>query len=228
MTRTDSPLVTCTDVSKSYADGKQRVAAISDLSVQVFGGKVTALVGPSGSGKTTLLHLIGGVEHADSGTIIAAGSRLDALSRSELTEFRAAHVSFIFADLNLLPVLSAYENITLGIELLRLPEPEKHRRTMAALELVGLSDRAHSRPADLSSGERQRVAVARALAREATLVIADEPTAHLDHDLALQVTCLLKDLATTLGSCVLIATHDSAVAAEADRVIRLEDGRAVS
>jgi putative ABC transport system ATP-binding protein len=225
---TKSPLVVCTEVNKSYADGDSSVAAICELSMDARAGEVTAVVGPSGSGKTTLLHMIGGVEHADSGTVVAAGIALDALSRSELTSFRAQHVSFIFADLNLLPVLSVYENISLGLSLLRLAEPENHRRAMEALELVGLADRAHRLPATLSSGERQRVAVARALARNSTLVIADEPTAHLDHDLALQITDMLKNLATTQNTCVLMATHDRAVAGKADRILSLEDGRQVN
>jgi putative ABC transport system ATP-binding protein len=223
-----SPLVTCTEVNKSYADGDRSVAAISELSMEARPGEVTAVVGPSGSGKTTLLHMIGGVEHADSGTVVAAGVTLDSLSRSELTSFRAQHVSFVFSDLNLLPVLSVYENVSLGLTLLRLAEPVKHRRAMAALDLVGLADRAHRLPATLSSGERQRVAIARALARESTLVIADEPTAHLDHDLALQITNLLKCLATEHNSCVLMATHDRAVAGKADRILYLEDGRRVT
>ncbi len=225
MSSLSSPLVACTDVSKSYADGDQAIVAIGEVSMEAHAGQVTAVVGPSGSGKTTLLHLIGGVEHADSGSIVAAGVDLGELSSSEQTAFRAQHVSFVFADLNLLPVLSIYENISLGLTLLRLAEPEAHRRAMSALDLVGLADRAHRLPATLSSGERQRVAVARALARESTLVIADEPTAHLDHDLALEITALLRRLAADHGSCVLMATHDRAVADEADQVLRLEDGR---
>jgi putative ABC transport system ATP-binding protein len=190
-------------------------------------GQLTAIVGPSGSGKTTLLHMIGGVEHADSGSIVAAGADLGELSSSEQTVFRAQSVSFVFADLNLLPVLSIYENISLGLALLRLAGPEAHRRTMSALDLVGLADRAHRLPATLSSGERQRAAVAKALARESPLVIADEPTAHLDHDLALEITDLLRRLAVDHDSCILIATHDRAVADEADEVLRLKDGRRV-
>lgn len=220
-----SPLVACTEVSKSYADGDQSVIAISELSMEAHAGQLTAIVGPSGSGKTTLLHMIGGVEHADSGSIVAAGADLGELSSSEQTVFRAQRVSFVFADLNLLPVLSIYENITLGLALLRLAGPEAHRRTMSALDLVGLADRAHRLPATLSSGERQRAAVAKALARESPLVIADEPTAHLDHDLALEITDLLRRLAVDHNSCILIATHDRAVADEADEVLRLKDGR---
>ncbi len=225
MSPVSSPFVVCTEVSKSYSDGDQAVVAVSELSMEAHAGQVTAVVGPSGSGKTTLLHLIGGVEHADSGSIVAAGVDLGELNSSEQTAFRAQTVSFVFADLNLLPVLSVYENISLGLTLLRLAEPEAHRRTMSALDLVGLTDRAHRLPATLSSGERQRVAVARALARESTLVIADEPTAHLDHDLALGITALLRRLVADHGSCVLMATHDRAVADEADQILRLEDGR---
>ncbi len=227
MISTSSPFVACTEVSKSYADGDQAVGAISELSMEAHAGQVTAIVGPSGSGKTTLLHLIGGVEHLDSGLIIAAGVDLGELSSSEQTAFRARNVSFVFADLNLLPVLSIYENISLGLALLRLGQPDAHRRAMSALDLVDLADRAHRLPATLSSGERQRVAIARALARESTLVIADEPTAHLDHDLALQITNLLRSLAADHGSCVLMATHDRTVAEGADQILRLEDGRRI-
>ena len=227
MSPASSPFVACTEASKSYADGDQAVIAISELSMEAHAGQVTAVVGPSGSGKTTLLHLIGGVEHADSGSIVVAGAALGELSSSEQTAFRAQNVSFVFADLNLLPVLSVYENISLGLTLLRLAEPEAHQRTMSALDLVGLADRAHRLPATLSSGERQRVAVARALARKSTLVIADEPTAHLDHDLALGITGLLRCLAADHGACVLMATHDRAVADEADQILRLEDGRRI-
>ncbi|MEE8440455.1 MAG: ABC transporter ATP-binding protein [Spirochaetia bacterium] len=221
------PLVACFEVSKSYADGDQAVVAISELSMEARAGQMTAVVGPSGSGKTTLLHLIGGIEHADSGSIIAAGADLGELSSSEQTAFRAQNVSFVFADMNLLPVLSVYENISLGLALLRLSARDVDRRAMSALDLVGLADRAHRLPATLSSGERQRVAVARALARESTLVIADEPTAHLDHDLALQITNLFRSLAGDHGSCVLMATHDRAVAEEADQILLLEDGRRI-
>jgi len=127
-----SPFVICTEVSKSYTDGDQKVVAVSELSMEARAGEVTALIGPSGSGKTTLLHMIGGVEHADSGSIVAAGVDLGELNSSEQTAFRAQNVSFVFADLNLLPVLSVYENISLGLALLRLAEPEAHRRAMAA------------------------------------------------------------------------------------------------
>jgi len=149
MNPASSPFVICTDASKSYADGDQKVAAVSELSMEARAGEVTALIGPSGSGKTTLLHLIGGVEHADSGSIVAAGVDLGELSSSEQTAFRAQSVSFIFADLNLLPVLSVYENISLGLALLRLAEPEAHRRAMAARIRAG-----HSRRTDRPPGSR--------------------------------------------------------------------------
>lgn len=225
MTETTRSPVVCVEVSKAYADGAETIKAISDLSLEADAGKVTALCGPSGSGKTTLLHLIGGVEPADSGSVVVAGVDLTSLSNLEMTSFRALQVSFVFADLNLIPVLSILENVNLGLLLLKLPAPETHRRAMAALEHVGLADRAHRLPRTLSSGERQRVAIARALARRSPLVIADEPTAHLDRELADAMGVLLRDLATTAGSAVLMATHDTAVADKADRIIRLQDGR---
>jgi len=220
--------VSCSDISKSYPDGGNIVAAISELSMEADAGTVTAVVGPSGSGKTTLLHMIGAVEHPDSGSIRVAGIGLNDLSGEEQAEFRAQHVSFVFADLNLLPVLSLYENIMLGLHLLHLPMPEMHHRATAALELVQLADLAHRLPAALSSGERQRAALARAVARASSLIIADEPTAHLDHAFAMQIATLLKRLATDNGTCVILATHDQAVAAAADQILRLEDGRLVS
>lgn len=219
------PAFVCTDVGKRYADGETTVEALCDVSLTGHLGQVIAVVGPSGSGKTTLLHLIGGSDYADSGSVFAAGIPLESLSTSERADFRASFVSQLFSDSNLLPVLTAYENVMLGLSLLRLPEPEKHHRATEALERVGLKERQHRRPSALSSGERQRTAVARALARRAPIVIADEPTAHLDHELAAEITRLLVDLSHDVPSCIVVATHDAAVADFADRVVRLRDGR---
>lgn len=220
-------VVTCTDVSKRYADGAKQVSAVRDVSLETREAEMVAVVGPSGSGKTTLLHLLGGIERPDDGSVVAAGAELSDLNGSELAAFRAHNVSFVFAHLNLLPVLSLYENITLALGVLPLSPAEAHGRAMQALDAVGLADLAHRMPDALSSGERQRGAIARALARDSAIVIADEPTAHLDHDRAVAITTLLRHVADHAGASVIIATHDQTVADFADRVIRLEDGRRV-
>jgi ABC-type lipoprotein export system ATPase subunit len=223
----ESAFVRCVDIDKSYSDGESAVAALTGVSLSAGAGQVTAVVGPSGSGKSTLLHLIGGVERADSGAVHCAGDDLGSMSSAERTEFRASTVSFVFADFNLLPILTAYENVMLGLALLQIPVPEQHHLATSAFERVGLGDQMHRLPRSLSSGERQRVAIARALARKSPIVVADEPTAHLDHGMALEIVSLLGELAGEQGSCVILATHDRTVAEQAHQIVRLQDGRRV-
>lgn len=217
----------CSRVEKIYTDGETQIVALTDLDLGGHAGEMIAVVGPSGSGKSTLLHLVGGLDSPDAGSVRAAGYDLQELSATERTEFRAGTVSFVFSDNNLLPILTAHENVMLGLSLLPLSEPEKHARATAALAQVGLSDRAHANPGSLSSGERQCAAVARAIARRSPLVIADEPTAHLDHEAAAAITSLLSALSREVPCCVLLATHDETVASASDRVVRLLDGRRV-
>ena len=220
----NEPLITFSGVTKSYADGERTVRALREVSFDACRGTVTAVAGPSGSGKTTLLHLAGGVEHPDAGTVMISRTDVGELSRVEQAGFRARHVSFVFSEGNLLPFLTVAENVAIGLSLLELSAPEAYARTVASLERVGLADKAHRLPAALSSGERQRVAVARAVARGVAIVLADEPTAHLDHELAAQIIALLAQMADRDGACVLLATHDPLVAAAADSIIRLADG----
>lgn len=217
-------VIRCTGVSKSYADGNSTVVALSEVELTGHAGEVVAVVGPSGSGKTTLLHVVGGIVHPDSGSVNVSGRELDELSTRELAEFRAQTVSFVLADRNLLSVLTAYENVMLGLSLLPLSEPEKHRRATDAFDLVGLTGREHTLPSGLSSGERQRTAIARALARRTPIVVADEPTAHLDHRAADGITTLLGGLADEVSCCIVMATHDLSVVDVAHTVVRLHDG----
>ncbi len=221
------PELVCSEVTKAYRDGDEIVYAVHEVSLSANAGNVVAVTGPSGSGKTTLLHLLGGITHPDSGSIVAGGVDLHRLSTTEEAEFRALKVSFIFSAGNLLPVLTIAENLAIGLSLLRLSTVEIHVRTMTALKRVGLAEKAHRLPEQLSSGERQRVAIARALARGSSIIIADEPTAHLDHELTEVITNLLRNAARDDGACVLVATHDAAVAAAADFRAVLVDGRRV-
>ncbi|MEC7585137.1 MAG: ABC transporter ATP-binding protein, partial [Planctomycetota bacterium] len=181
--------------------------------------------GPSGSGKTTLLNLIGGLDYPDSGEVLVAGEPLQHLSGSELAQWRADHVGFVFQGFNLLPVLTARENVELPLLLTPLSRRQRRAQAERALELVGLTDRMHHRPSQLSGGQEQRTAIARAVATDPTVILADEPTGDLDRDSADQVLDLLQRLNRELQKTILMVTHDHQAAAYADQVIHLDKGK---
>jgi ABC-type lipoprotein export system ATPase subunit len=211
-------------VRKSFDDG--RIVALSGMSLDVATGEFVAIVGPSGCGKSTLLHLVAALDQADSGSIEVAGHALS--SGRDLTHYRARHVGMIFQLHNLLPTLTAEENVQVPMLELGVSRRERRDRARRLLAAVGLEGRERSRPPELSGGERQRVAVARALANDPPILLADEPTGSLDSEAGARVLDLLDELRRTRGLTLLLVTHDAAVAARADRVVEMLDGRAVT
>ncbi len=209
-------------VSRHYGVGAARVDALTAIDLSVASGGVMVLAGPSGSGKSTLLHLIGGMDRANTGELYVAGNSLHTLSTAELTIFRRHKVGFVFQAFNLMPNLTALENVMLPAEFAGLLVKEARSRASTLLERVGLSNRIGHRPGQLSGGEQQRVAIARALVNQPALVIADEPTGNLDSQTGAAIIELLTSLAGEQS--VFIATHDERIARVADRVIQLADG----
>ena len=220
-----APVFRAQGVSKIYRQGAVTVDAVVDISLTVTGGEFVVLGGPSGSGKTTLLNLLGGLDRPDHGTISFSGMDLSRSTEADRVEMRRKRVGFIFQAFNLVPVLSAYENVEYGLWLAGRSGAERRARVQQALADVGLAHRASHRPDHLSGGERQRVALARALAHEPVAILADEPTASLDSRTAAEIVALFKHLNTARGTTFVVATHDPSVIALAPRVIRLVDGR---
>ena len=220
-------LVEIRNLTKYYARGDQIIRVLVDINLDVRLGDYLALMGPSGSGKTTLLNLIAGIDKPSGGTIKVAGVDIAVLSDSDLAAWRAAHVGFIFQFYNLMPVLSAYENIELPLLLTSLSRRERRERVEVALSLVGLSDRAEHYPGELSGGQQQRVAIARALITDPTLIVADEPTGDLDRATGEEILGLLERLNSELGKTILIVTHDPKAAEKAHRIVHLEKGELV-
>jgi putative ABC transport system ATP-binding protein len=218
-------LVTIRNVTKGYTRGKQRVEVLLDLDLEVASGEFLALMGPSGSGKSTLLNLIGGLDRPDKGEITVAGQRIDRLSSGQLAKWRARHVGFIFQFYNLLPVLSAERNVEVPLLLTRLNGRERRQRVRAALELVGLSDRARHKPAELSGGQQQRVAIARAIVSDPTLLVCDEPTGDLDRETSESVLKLLEILNSSHGKTIVMVTHDPRAAEHASRQLYVDKGQ---
>ena len=219
-----SALIELREVHKAYRRGAQRVPVLSGLSLDVAEGEFLALMGPSGSGKSTLLNLIAGIDQIDSGLLSVGGVELATLSERRLADWRAAHVGFIFQFYNLMPVLTAFENVELPLMLGDLPRSERHQRVFAALDQVGLSDRSEHYPSELSGGQQQRVAIARALITAPTLIVADEPTGDLDRDSAGEVLHLLQHLNEKTGTTIVMVTHDQRAAERAHSIMRLEKG----
>lgn len=212
-------------LSKSYQRGEELVQVLDNLSLTVKEGEFTALMGPSGSGKTTLLNLIAGIDKAGSGYLEVAGSILNELNESELTKWRARHVGFVFQFYNLLPVLSALENVALPLSLLPMSRRERYERARFALDIVGLGERANHFPAQLSGGQEQRVAIARAVVTDPTIIIADEPTGDLDRRSASEIMALMQRLNQELKKTIVMVTHDQAAAGYAGRILHLDKGR---
>jgi putative ABC transport system ATP-binding protein len=215
-------------VHKTYHDTEVEVKAINGVSLSFEKGDFAVIVGPSGSGKTTLLNLIGGLDQPTTGEIIVAGHRLSELKPSELIDFRMDHVGFVFQSYNLIPVLTAAENVGFIMSLQKWPKEKRIARTDELLESVGLADRHDSRPSQLSGGQQQRVAVARALAPRPQFILADEPTANLDSKSAETLLDIMEKLNREEEMTFIFSTHDIRVMKRARRVITLEDGRIVS
>ncbi len=221
-------VVEINDVYKTYHDTEVEVKAINGVTLSFEKGDFAVVVGPSGSGKTTLLNLIGGLDQPTGGEIIVAGHRLSELKPSELIDFRMEHVGFVFQSYNLIPVLTAEENIGFIMNLQKWPKEKRKARTDELLQSVGLSDRHNSRPSQLSGGQQQRVAVARALAPRPEFILADEPTANLDSRSAETLLDIMEKLNREEEMTFIFSTHDIRVMKRARRVITIEDGRVVS
>ncbi len=212
-------------VTKTYTRGGQIVPVLNDLSLVVQTGEFLALMGPSGSGKSTLLNLIAGIDRPDSGEILMDCRDIAKLSESELAKWRANNVGFIFQFYNLIPVLTAFENVALPLQLTSLSESEKKSRVTKALAMVGLSDRMDHTPNELSGGQQQRVAIARALITDPALIVADEPTGDLDRQSAQDILNMLGQLNREMGKTIVMVTHDPKAAESARAVVHLEKGQ---
>jgi putative ABC transport system ATP-binding protein len=223
----NKPAVAVRGLTKVFGSGETRVEALRGIDLRVDPGEFVAVMGPSGSGKSTLLHLIGGLDAPSSGSVQVGGEDLGSLNDDRLTLLRRRRIGFIFQAFNLLDVLTAEENVAVPLVIDGLAEAEAHRRARAALELVGVAARCHHLPGQLSGGEQQRVAVARALVTEPLLLLADEPTGNLDSANSDQVIGLLRGLVDERGQTILMVTHDARQAAMADRLFRLRDGQVV-
>ena len=211
-------------VTKRYERGGQTLTVLDKLSLQVPQGDFVALMGPSGSGKSTILNLLGGLDSPDEGRITVAGQEITAISGSALPAWRARHVGFVFQAFNLVPVLTALENVLLPLNLQPLSRAERRKQAEFALEVVGLADRMHHRPRQLSGGQEQRVAIARAIVTDPDLVLADEPTGDLDRDSANAIMDLLRRLNDEMKKTLVVVTHDAVAADKARRVLHLDKG----
>jgi putative ABC transport system ATP-binding protein len=219
------PVVEIAHLYKSYRRGSQILPVLQDISLNIAEGEFLALMGPSGSGKTTLLNLIAGLDRPDSGELRVHGVDLTRFTESQLADWRAAHVGFVFQFYHLIPVLTAFENVELPLLLTQLSRRERRGHVNLALELVGLSDRLHHYPGELSGGQQQRVAIARALVTDPTLIAADEPTGDLDRQSAGEVLDLLSRLNQEFKKTIIIVTHDPEAASHASHIRRLIKGQ---
>ena len=220
-------LVEIKHLVKGYARGGQMVPVLHDISLDIARGDFIALMGPSGSGKSTLLNLIAGIDKPDSGILRIDGEDITQLSEGELADWRASNIGFIFQFYNLMPVLSAFENVELPLQLTNLSRAERRERVEMTLSLVGLSDRMEHHPNELSGGQQQRVAIARAIVTDPTILVCDEPTGDLDKQSASDVLAMLKQLNEQMNKTIIMVTHDAHAAEAAKRIVLLEKGELI-
>ena len=220
-------MIQCLNLTKEYTRGDQVIRPLDDLNLEVAGGMFLALMGPSGSGKTTLLNLIAGIDQPTSGALLIDGQDMTHLPRNKLAAWRAQFIGYIFQLYNLVPVLSAYENVELPLLLQTMSRKQRHERVAAALDLVGISDRHDHYPRQLSGGQEQRVAIARAIVTDPKIIVADEPTGDLDKPSAGAIMQLLRQLNLELHKTLIMVTHDPATAECADKTLHLDKGRLV-
>jgi putative ABC transport system ATP-binding protein len=221
-------LVRIRNLVKSYQRGSQIVPVLEDISLDIAEGEFLALMGPSGSGKSTLLNLVAGIDRPDSGLIEVNGVNIAALGEADLARWRAMHVGFIFQFYNLIPVLTAYENVELPLLLTSMSRAERREHVETALAVVGLADRMEHRPGELSGGQQQRVAIARAIVTDPSILVADEPTGDLDRHSAEEILNLMDQLNRDFGKTIIMVTHDPRAAERARRLLHLEKGLLVS
>lgn len=222
--KSGAPIIEIDKVGKTYWRGKERLDVLRDLSLTIADGSFEALMGPSGSGKTTLLNLIAGLDTATSGTVKVAGSNLATLSEGQRAHWRAENVGFVFQTFNMIPVLTAKENVELPLLLTRLGKAERSQRAETALKVVGLADRMDHYPRQLSGGQEQRVTIARAIVTDPKLIVADEPTGDLDRDSANEILNLLDKLNREFEKTIIMVTHDPAAAERARTIHHLDKG----
>ena len=218
--RTDS-------LTRTYGEADRQLYALKNVNFNVAEGEFVAIMGPSGSGKSTLLYLLGGLDHPSQGTVFLDDKDISTLHDNALSELRRQKIGFVFQFFNLIPVLTAEENVAMPLILDGVPRPEALRRANKAIQQVGLADRKTHRPSELSGGEQQRVAIARALVTEPTLILGDEPTGNLDSKSGDEVISLLRQIVDDFGRTIVIVTHDPRIAAHADRIVFLKDGEIV-
>jgi putative ABC transport system ATP-binding protein len=222
-----SSAISLRNVVKQYRRGKESVAVLHGLNLEIPAGEFVSLMGPSGSGKTTILNLVGGLDHADSGEIIVGGEHLETLSGGQLTKWRAGHVGFVFQFYNLMPMLSAAGNVELPLLLTHLSKAERQRRVEIALEIVGLKDRASHKPGEMSGGQQQRVGIARAIVADPPLLLCDEPTGDLDRATADEILSLLQQLNRQHKKTIVMVTHDPKAADHASRQLEMDKGQLI-
>ncbi|CAN5638131.1 ABC transporter ATP-binding protein [soil metagenome] len=220
-------LIECRQLTREYSRGDNVIKPLDQLDLDVEAGVFLALMGSSGSGKTTLLNLIAGIDSPTSGSLTIDGIELSSMSRAKLADWRSSYIGYIFQLYNLVPVLTAYENVELPLLLHKLTSKQRHDKVALALDLVNLSDRHDHYPRQLSGGQEQRVAIARAIVTDPRIIVADEPTGDLDAHAAAQVMTLLKRLHEELGKTLIMVTHDPTTAAAADKTLHLEKGRLI-
>lgn len=219
-----NPIVQIRGLSKAYRRDSMQIPVLRDITLEVPEGEFLGLMGPSGSGKTTLLNLIAGIDRPDAGTVTVAGTDVTKLSESELARWRATHIGFVFQFYNLIPVLTAFENVELPLLLTSLSKSDRKKHVETALALVGLADRMHHYPRQLSGGQEQRVAIARAIGTDPTILVADEPTGDLDRKSAEEVLTLLERLNKEFKKTIVMVTHDPHAAERAHLVRHLDKG----
>lgn len=222
-----APLISCQRLTKSYRKGDNLITPLAELDLDIPAGDFLALMGPSGSGKTTLLNLIAGIDRPTAGRLAIGGTDITSLSRGALADWRSRHVGYIFQLYNLVPVLTAYENVELPLLLHGLSSRARHEKVASALDLVGVADRHDHFPRQLSGGQEQRVAIARAIVTDPTILVGDEPTGDLDETSAQSIMVLLTRLCEELGKTLIVVTHDARCAAYARRTLHLEKGRLI-
>jgi len=220
-------LVEIRNLTRRFRKGDETITPLEGVDLSIQQGEFVVLMGPSGTGKSTLLNLLAGIDRADEGTITVAGTEVTRLSRSQLADWRAAHLGYIFQNHNLIPVLTTFENVEIPLLLLPLSRAEREKRIELALEAVGLTDRAHHYPRQLSGGQEQRVGIARAMVAGPTIIVADEPTGSLDAATSEQIQVLLQRLNRELGMTMLMVTHDIQVASIGTRLLRLDRGKLI-
>ncbi len=221
------PVIKTEHLCRHFGEGETLVKALDDVTLNIERGEFSALIGPSGSGKSTLLNLIGGLDNPTSGSVELAGRRIDQMSGNELSDFRRDHIGFIFQSYNLIPVLTAAENIEYIMLLQGVPHAERRRRVSDILDRVGLAGLGERLPPALSGGQQQRVAVARAMVSEPDIILADEPTANLDSKSGISLLEVMRELNRDQGMTFVFSTHDQKIMERARRLIHLEDGRIV-